>query len=341
MRHSVNTAALRKTFSRIYIEEAALCYDKTARIFSFFPDVTPVKVRDYKHVFNRPGQNAALQKQAPALILAVKKPPYLYAGAPVCQSFGEAHFYYTSCAMNCPYDCEYCYLQGMYPSGDVVLYVNTEEIFDEVRKVLSKHPLYLCISFDTDLTALEPITGYLKDWAGLAAKEPELTLEVRTKCASHDLIASLPVLENMIFAYTLSPDSVIRAFEHRTPPLTKRLGAVQKAIRDGRQVRLCFDPMLYSPDFKEVYGAFFHDVFAAIPAESVRDASVGTFRIGADYLKRMRKVRPSEISCYPYTLIDGVYQYVPKENAMMLRFAKEQLLTYLPSDKLFFWEEMT
>ena len=145
----------------------------------------------------------------------------------------------------------------------------------------------------------------------------------------------------MIFAYTLSPDSVIRAFEHRTPPLTKRLGAVQKAIRDGRQVRLCFDPMLFSPDFKEVYGTFFHDVFAEIPAESVRDASVGTFRIGADYLKRMRKVRPSEISCYPYTLIDGVYQYAPKENAMMLRFAKEQLLTYLPSDKLFFWEEMT
>lgn len=341
MRHFVNTAALRKTFSRIYVEEAALSYEKTKRILSSLPDAAPVTVKDYKHVFNRPGQNSALQKQAPALILAVKKPPYLYAGAPVCQSFGETHFYYTSCAMNCPYDCEYCYLQGMYPSGDVVLYVNTEDIFTEVRRVLSEHPLYLCISFDTDLTALEPVAGYLQDWAGLAAKEPDLTLEVRTKCASYESVSTLPVLPNMIFAYTLSPDPVIRAFEHRTPPLEKRLNAVKKAVKDGRQVRLCFDPMIRVNDFTEVYGTFFDRVFSEIPAEAVRDASVGTFRIGADYLKRMRKVRPSEISYYPYTLTDGVYQYPPKENATMLRFAKERLLTYLPSDKLFFWEEMT
>ena len=341
MRHSVNTAALRKSFSRVYIEEAALSHDKTAWILSNLLDVTPVTVKDYKHVFNRPGQNAALQKQAPALILAVKKPPYLYAGAPVCQSFGEAHFTYTSCAMNCPYDCEYCYLQGMYPSGDVVLYVNTEDIFAEVRKVLKEHPLYLCISFDTDLTALEPVAGYLKDWAELAAQEPDLTLEVRTKCASCDSVAALPVLRNMIFAYTLSPDAVIRAFEHRTPPLARRLAAVKQAIHDGRQVRLCFDPMLHIPDFAEVYGTFFDRVFSEINAEAIRDASVGTFRIGADYLKRMRKVRPSEISYYPYTLSDGVYQYSPAENTTMLRLAREKLLTYLPSDKLFFWEELT
>ena len=52
-------------------------------------------------------------------------------------------FDYTSCMMNCVFDCEYCYLKGMYPSGNVVLFVNLDDIFDEVYKLLQKHP---CIS---------------------------------------------------------------------------------------------------------------------------------------------------------------------------------------------------
>mgnify|MGYP006970641936 FL=1 len=29
--------------------------------------------------------------------------------------------------MNCIYDCSYCYLKGMYPSGHMVLFVNIED----------------------------------------------------------------------------------------------------------------------------------------------------------------------------------------------------------------------
>ena len=85
---------------------------------------TPIFINHYKDIFNRSHQNFAAQKKAPALILAKKTGTLIYKGAPVCQSFGNEHFYYTSCMMNCIYHCDYCYLQGMYPSGHVVVFVN-------------------------------------------------------------------------------------------------------------------------------------------------------------------------------------------------------------------------
>lgn len=338
MNNSEKTA-FRKAFSRIYLEENAINYPRTESILSHFPDAQIIPVADYKHVFNRPHQNTLLQKQAPSLILAVGKPPYLYPGAAVCQSFGEEHFYYTGCVMNCPYDCEYCYLQGMYPSGDVVVFVNPEDFFRETENVLAEHPLYLCISFDTDLLALEPVLGYVRAWSEFAAAHPTLTLEVRTKSAAVSSLSALPVLPNVILAVTMSPDEVIRRYEHRTPSLSERIRLADAALAEGRPVRLCFDPMLMIPDYENAYRNMFRRIFETIPASRIRDVSVGSFRISADYMKRMRRNRPCEITLYPYELTDGVYHYDNSRLQAMLALARSELAGIIPDEKIFYWED--
>lgn len=108
-----------------------------------------------------------LQHGSKALIIARKDGQLLYEGAEVCQSFGNEYFYYTSCVMNCIYDCEYCYLKGMYPSGNLVIFINIEDIFAELETLLAKHPVYLCVSYDTDLLALENIAGFVKNGQSL------------------------------------------------------------------------------------------------------------------------------------------------------------------------------
>ena len=65
---------------------------------------------------------------------------------------------------DCIYDCEYCYLKGMYPSANIVIFVNIEDIFEELHRMLSEHPVYLCVSYDTDLLAFEAMTGYVREW---------------------------------------------------------------------------------------------------------------------------------------------------------------------------------
>lgn len=330
--------AYAKPFSHIYVESAAKDHPRAKRLLARFPEAVVIECRDYKEIFSRPRQRPALQRNAQALLLARAKQPAVHPGAAVCQSFGNEHFYYTSNVMNCIFDCEYCYLQGMYPSSHLVIFVNLEDTFAEIERMLAEHPMYISISYDTDLLALETLTGFLADWCAFAAAHPTLLLEVRTKAAASGVLSALPVLPNMIWAFTLSPRTVVERYEHRTPPLSARLRTAAKALSEGRKVRLCFDPLLRIPDFRTHYRELFRETFASLPPQGITDASLGVFRIGRDYLKTMRKNRPCSISCYPYELSGGVYHYGTEKTAELLGFAKEELKRYLPEEKLFLWE---
>ena len=217
------------------------------------------------------------------------------------------------------------------------MFTDLTDTFRKLDEILLAHPAYVSISYDTDLAALEPLAGYLAEWCGFLSSRPELSVEVRTKCASLSVLRSLPVLPNMIFAFTLSPEEVISKYEHGTPGLAARIQAAAEALSEGRPVRLCFDPVLKIPDFEAVYRKMYRTVFAALPADKLLDCSLGVFRIGRDYLKNMRDLRESAVTCYPYTLADGVYRYDRKTEERLLTVSREQLLRFLPEEKLFIW----
>ena len=329
-----------KTFSHIYIEEQAAAYSAAVRIQNRYPDAVRVPIRHYKDMFNRPRQDYSLQKQSPKLILAVKKGRLVYPGAPVCQDFGSRHFYYTSSIMNCLYDCEYCYLQGMYPSANLVIFVNLDDIFREVEQLLEQHPVYLSVSYDTDLLALEQLTGYLDRWCRFTPAHAGVTIEVRTKAANVRAIRQLPPCERVIFAWTLSPETVIRRFEHHTPSLAARLEAARTAGEAGFSLRLCFDPLIRTEDFSRTAEPFLRQVFTEIPPDMVRDASIGVFRVSDSYLKAMRRNRPdSVITQYPYENDGGVCHYGRDRSAGMAELYRRLLSPYLAESQIFLWEE--
>lgn len=329
----------RPAFSRIYIEKEALSYPLTDTVKSRYPDACVIPVTHYKDVFNRKHQDFYLQKQSPALILAVKKGTLIYPGAPVCQNFGSSHFYYTSSIMNCIYDCEYCYLQGMYPSANLVLFVNLHDIFEELNRLLAIHPVYLCISYDTDLLALEGLTGYVHRWISYTQTRSDLQIEIRTKSASYSLISELKPSDNVILAWTLSPERVAAACEHRVPSLRSRLRSARLAAEDGWPVRLCFDPLVMTPDAVRIYREFIGQVFEEIPASSVRDISIGTFRISAEYLKQIRKSRPAcAVLSYPFEICEGVASYQMNAGKVLIDSVRDIVRTYVDENRIFLYQ---
>ncbi|NLN66464.1 MAG: radical SAM protein [Clostridiaceae bacterium] len=338
MKH-LSSDLLNPAFSHIYIEKAILDHPITTRILSRFPISRQVEIAHYKDVFCRSRQNYSLQKKSPSLILAEKKEHWLYEGAAVCQDFGYRHFYYASLAMNCIYDCEYCYLQGMHPSAHIVVFVNLKDFFSAVERELKKHPVYLCISYDTDLLAMEAFLGYVKEWLSFAGRHPELVLEIRTKSANPKILNTLNPQENVILAWTLSPDSIREKFEHHTPSLEQRLHCIQIVLEKGFPVRICFDPLLYTKNWAFLFQELVETTFRMIPSHRIKDASVGVFRITQAYLKRLRKQRPnSAVVQYPFINDSGVCHYGHELTERMISFAFEQLRKYLPEDKLFIWK---
>ena len=332
---SSETPYLAKAFSHIYVEEKAFSYETTKKILNRFPDSHIITIRHYKDIFNRSKQDFIAQKNSQSLVLAVNNGELIYPGARVCQSFGNEHFYYTSNVMNCVFDCEYCYLQGMYPSGNMVVFVNIEDYFARVRELLANHPMYICISYDTDILAIEAITGLTSKWIEFTMDNPDLTIEIRTKSAFNLSHANFPQSDRIIYAWTLSPDEITSAYEHKTPSLTGRLNAIDIALKMGCAVRLCFDPMIYIKDYKNVYSRFYEMVFEQIDANKIKDVSLGLFRISADYMKYMRRKRTCAITAYPYTTVNNVCSYEQKKSDEMLNFARLELSKYISTNKIY------
>lgn len=318
-------------FSHIYIEKEILSHPRTRQLLERFPGIPRIEIDHYKDVFCRQKQDYGLQQRSRKLILAGRREHFLYEGAPVCQDFGNRHFYYSSCVMNCIYDCEYCYLKGMYPSGHLVVFVNLEDYFRAVAQKLREHPVYLCVSYDSDLAALEKLLGTCELWTEFAAKHPDLTIEIRTKSANGAMWDRQEPLPNIVYAFTLSPQRIVEQSEHQTPSAQARVSCAVEGMAKGFPVRLCFDPMLYCADWQQEYGSLLQQIDRELEErqmtwEQVRDVSVGTFRISKEYMRILRAKEPdSLVTQFPYENVDGVYQYPPKLKQQMEQWMIEEL----------------
>lgn len=328
-------------FTHIYVENRVRNHPRTREILIQFPQAKIVEIDHYKDVFNRRGQDALRQHRSQSLILARKEDHFFYEGAPVCQNFGNTNFYYCSTMMNCLFNCSYCYLKGMYPSGHMVIFVNLEDYFAELDRILLHKSMYLCVSYDADLLAMEPLVGYAKLWSDYAAVHENLKLEIRTKSARSAMWEELPCLPYVIYAFTLSPQRMIDAFESGTPSAKARIACALLGLKQGFPVRLCFDPMLYLPTWRENYGALLSEidgVFAdhGMTMQQLTDVSVGTFRISQDYMKKLRRVEPMAPAVqFPYVNVGGVYQYPPGLLAEMENYLIGELEKRIDKEKIY------
>lgn len=322
------------SFSHIYVEKEVINHHITLEILSKFPKSKVVEIKNYKDVFNRPRQNFIIQKMSPKLILAKKTGNYLYEGSPICEDFGESLFYYSSNILNCIYNCEYCYLRGLYSSSNVVIFVNIEDFFKEIVKTAKEKRAYICISYDSDILAFENITGFVRKWIEFANKNKNLLIEIRTKSANFKSIKDLEIPANIIFAWTLSPQEIIDNFEHKTPSLTARLNDMKLAILKGLKVRISLEPIIKIKGFESIYGEFIDKVFTEIPAEAVRDVNIGVFRMSEDHIKRIRRLdKYSKIFGYDFKKENGVISYFDED--YLRSFVYNRLINYIDKKKIY------
>lgn len=321
-------------FNNIYIEKSAIGHPTTVQILDKLNNPNFIEINHYKDVFCRPKQNTLLQKNKQSLILALKQNDYIYPGASVCQDFGNTNFYYSSCVMNCACNCEYCYLKGMYPSGNLVVFVNLDDYF----KNIGNENKYICVSYDTDLFPLESSLGYVKRWLDFAKSNENVKLEIRTKCKNLDVWKYNPS-DNVIFAFSLSPQHIIDSFEHKTSYLDARLENIKAAQNNKFKTRLCFDPIIYCKNWKQQYKELIEKTFTKIDAELLEDISIGSFRISQSYLKNMRKFDyESSLVNFPFTNVDGYYQYNPELQKQMENYVFNELANYFDEKRIYLWK---
>ncbi len=298
-------------FSHIYVEKRVKNEEYVKEILAKFPKAEIIEINHYKDRFNPYYQSFRAQKEAQSLILAKKEAPFIYEASDLIQK-QDINFFYTTPMLNCIYDCHYCFLQGMYPSSNLVLFTNFDDFFNETEKLYKKlGNMFLSISYDTDILAVENLFGVAKKWADFV-KDKDIKLELRTKAVNVDF----PYQKNLVFAFSLSPEIVIKKYEKFTPSLEARIKAVKKVIKKGFKPVIVFDPIIKVPNFKEVYREFLNKVFSEIDYKDIESIVYGTFRMNSTQFKIIKKQLLSDIYYYPYNVKNGIVEYEDKKEVI-------------------------
>ncbi len=324
-------------FSHIYYEPLAIENETGRAILKKFPKAALIEISDHRDMFNRKRQDWRLQKESLKIILANKKSEFYYPGSDVTPNFNHKNFYYNTLLMNCIYDCHYCYLQGMYPSANIVIFTNLEDYFTQTDSLLEeKGEVYLSISYDTDLLAFENIVPYCKKWIEYASSRKNIIIELRTKSANFNAIKDSEIPENFILAWTLSPDNIIRKYETKTPGLKARLDSVAKAMHKGCKVRLCIDPILIVENWQSEYKSLLEEIKNSLDVDKIHDISLGTFRMNKDYFQKAKDRRyDSDLLHFPYKSEAYMTGYSQESKTKSLNELTSGLLEFMPKNKIF------
>lgn len=325
-------------FQNLYIEREILDHPKTQALKERFPNIPHIACGSYQEIFNRKSQNFRLQKLSPSLILAKKSSRLIL---PVPEGYhlgGHLHFYFSH-MLNCIFDCRYCFLQGMYRSANYVLFVNFEDFKAAIKQTIAEHPdknLYFFSGYDCDSLALEPITQFAKEFLPFFSDRPKAYLELRTKSIQITSLLKHPVLANIIIAYTLSPDEIIKSLENKTPSLKKRLEALQKLQEKGWSIGLRFDPLIYSDDYERMYGQFFKQVFSELDQQKIHSITLGVFRLPKPFFKTISSLYPEE-KLFAHSLDEEAtsVSYLPKIKEVLFDYCKSEIERYVSPSLLF------
>lgn len=323
----------------IYIEEAIVDHPRVEHIRARFSKAKVVICAHYGEIFNRKAQNFRLQKKRPSLILAEKQGKFVLK-APSGYGIGSKNNYYFSHMLNCPYDCRYCFLQGMYPSANYVLFVNYEGFYEEIESLAKAHQGDECHFFsgyDCDSLAYDPVSGFVKAFLPFFRRQPQALLELRTKSTQIRSLISQKPFDNCVIAYSFTPQELLN-LENKVPAVEKRIAAMQRLQNEGWLLGLRLDPLIYHENFRDNYRHLLKALFTKVDATKLHSVSMGTFRLPEAFFQKMWKLYPDEaFFAGPLVLnsTNKMMSYSMELEQEMSGFCEEELLKYINRHQYF------
>lgn len=274
---------------KLYIEESVIEHPFTKKVRGKLPSVQVDIVDDHRNI----GKEKSFPKRAGedknSLALAEKR-------GEVLKSIGRMNNdeYYLFHEMDCRYDCEYCYLQYYFQTKVPVIFVNRDEVLFKIEEVLRNRPNpYFHVGEVCDALAFDDLTDFSLDIAELFSRYENGFIEFRTKSTNiENLIFLKNPPQNILPSWTLSPESVAKSIEHKTPSFGDRLSAARKCQDAGYTVGVRLDPVINYEGWEEDYRGMIQEIFSALDSTRIDYVSLGTVKIHKILLDAIRKRFP-------------------------------------------------
>lgn len=229
----------------------------------------------------------------------------------------------------CPYGCQYCYLagtQGVRFSPTVKIYVNLEEILDQIDRVARRlgRPEAFYLGKLQDGMALDPLTGYSRVMIPFFANHPYARLRILSKCADFDNVLDLDHRGHTVLCWSLNPPAVRKEYEVITPPIEERLGAIERCSQAGYPIRIMLMPIIPIPDWQRHYDDLLEQLLTRVkldrltlggicsygPALQIMEAKLGRDNLISRSLTVLDNAPDDGRTRYPVALRAAIYGHL-------------------------------
>lgn len=191
----------------------------------------------------------------------------------------------------CRFECEYCFLQQYQNLHAILWPANVDEFLDKIdhasfNKGLFDRPRIGSGEF-TDSLVFDDITQYSQQIVPFFKKRPHLQFEFKTKSVNIAGLLQAGGAENVVAAWSVNAEPVIRQAEHFTPSLAERLAAAAQVVQAGYRTAFHFDPVIIYDGWQQDYTHTAQAIAQAVPADKIAWISVGTLRFSRELKKMM------------------------------------------------------
>ncbi len=316
-------------WSKILIEEKLRGHSRVEKILTTFHKQPVEYIASYEDHFQKVKKPYLQKRDSLQLFLAEKKGS-LVKLTPDAYGVGSEPHYYFIHAYNCIYECQYCYLQGYFQSPDIVLFINHEEIIQEIKSIYdtSAGGVWFHAGEFSDSLALSHITDEWGLYWKAFQQMPRAFLELRTKSANIKAIENLEPLENIIVSFSLSPEVAVKNYDTKTAPLKARLRAMQKLADLGFKLAVHLDPIIATDTVVSEYKALCEQMLLHFKPQQISYISLGVVRFTKDVYHQVQNNYPeSQLLSGPfYTSFDNKVRYPRPLRLHLLRAIEENLL---------------
>lgn len=321
-------------FEVIYVEEHLLNHPRVLEIQSKYPRSEIKMIQKIEDVFGRVKKPYLQKRTNLNLFLGEKKGQLVKPAPPAYGLSGEPHFYFVH-AYNCIYECNYCYLQGYFHSPDIVLYLNHEEIGQEIKRTAENchkenpdHHVWFHAGEYSDSLALTSLSGELGHYFKLFKDLPYAKLELRTKSINIKELLKEKPLPNIVTSFSLSPAHRAKINDLKTPPLKSRLQAIGELHQKGFPIGIHFDPIIYDDQFLDSYQDLIDQLIEILPASNIEYISLGVVRFTKEVFQKVQKNYPdSDLLAQEFVRsFDNKIRYSRPMRLWMMGKIKDQLI---------------
>lgn len=266
---------------RILLEKGARDYPMAQRILARLPQVPVTVIEDRRHLSAPEPERARwLPEAKETLLLAVQKGPFRRP-CPGTKDYICCGYQVLQVALNCPMDCSYCVLQGYVNVPAITIFVNVEDMLAELEAGCAANPdaaWRLGTGEFGDSLALDSLMGLNQHLIPWFQGRRSAALEIKSKRIEIDDLLPLGPNPQVVFAWSLNPEEVIRQEERFAAPLTARLRAARAVAAAGFRVAFHFDPLIYFPGWEEAYRRTVAALGEAVPSRAIAWISLGGLR---------------------------------------------------------------